>query len=52
MFAAISPYMGLGKSELPIFVKVSKLPLLAPKCQANESENWTPFSFQDEMEIF
>lgn len=39
MFVVTSPYMGLVKSELPKLVKVNELPLLTPKCQANESEN-------------
>ena len=37
--------------EVSVFVEVIELPLLAPRCQANDSENETPFP-SNEMEVF
>ena len=37
--------------EVSVFIEVIELPLLTPRCQANDSENETPFP-SDEMEVF
>ena len=58
----ITDSMNMSLSKLRVIVKdrealfaavlgVIELPLLAPRCQANDSENETPFP-SNEMEVF